>query len=199
MGMQMAAKAVSEDGVGRLNKFMAEGLATHLAFAVLREEMTEADAWKEQARNERARALCKMLPAKWPGIDVSWDLSAENYHRALDGVTVVEFARDFPEVQVVGVDTEDLHANLMPGSQRVKDPFSREYRAKTAGLVAHIERGGIVTPPFVRDIAGGLCFAGGNHRFGWARHRGVPKLPILIVRAEEPVIAAKLTTLSCWR
>jgi uncharacterized protein YoaH (UPF0181 family) len=195
----MRRNVLSEDGaVERLNKMMAQGLARHLAFAVLFEEMADADAWEEQARNERARKLAKTARTKWPEIDVSWDLSAENYHRSLDGVKAAEFARDFPEVEVVGVDIEDLHANLMRGSQRVKDPFSKEYKTKTAGLVSHLERGGIVTPPFVRHVAGGLCLAGGNHRFGWARHRGECKLPILILSAEKPVIATKLTTLSCW-
>ena len=140
-------------GVARLNRMIAEGLAQHLAFAVLNEEMTEADAREQQARNERARKLFKTARAKWPEIDVSWDTSPDNFHRSLDGAKAAEFARDFPDVEVVAVDIEDLHADLMQASQRVKDPVAKEYKAKTAGLVAHLERGGAVTPPACRGRA----------------------------------------------
>ena len=51
----MAGTAHPGDGVERLNRMIAEGLVQHLAFAVLNEEMTEADAWEQQARNKRAR------------------------------------------------------------------------------------------------------------------------------------------------
>jgi hypothetical protein len=131
-------------------------------------------------------------------VDIKWDISAENYFLALDGVSPAEFARDFSSVEIVGVDIEDLHVNLMPISQRLKDPLTKHYKLKTAGLVAHLESGGIVTPAFVRHVEGGLCFAGGNHRFGWARYRQQGRVPILVVSDEIVAIRANLVTFSSW-
>lgn len=193
----MVKNVMSEDAAERMNRMIRNGLTQRLALAVCREEMTETNAFKEQAQNERACNLSKTVEAEWPKIDVLWDICPERYHRSLDGVNATKFRQCFPVVEVVGTNAEDLHTNLDSTSQRVNNVFHSDYIAKTARLVAYLECGGAVTPPFVRHVNGGLYLAGGHHRFGWARHCRQSKLPILIVSEEKPVIEVELS-LSCW-
>src|SRR4051812_3079802 len=109
--------------LAEMNRLIRAGLPQHLAMAVLQGAMSENEASEEFTRNHRARQLASMRPEKWPEIDIEWDVSPQHFHLALDGVGPAEFKELFPEVKIVGVDTEELHGKLAPASQRAKDPF----------------------------------------------------------------------------
>lgn len=181
-----------------LNGLLREGIAQHLAFSVVEGKMTEAEARRQQKLANRSREIELLSNEEWPGLDVVWDLNPEHFHLALDQSTAAAFAEAFPSIEVAGVDIEELHRNLLRGSQRIAPPFDPLYRSKTGRLVAHLEAGGKATPPLVRRVETGVCLAGGNHRFGWARHRSQGKIPILIVVEERLALADRLTTLAPW-
>lgn len=122
-----------DESVERLNGLIAVGLTQYLALAVLRGEMDADEAREQQACNERSWKLRKMPKSKWPAIDVAWDVSPHSFHFALDAVKPADFEAAFALVEVVGVHIEDLHANLLPASQRVRPRFQRFINQRARG------------------------------------------------------------------
>lgn len=181
--------------IERFNRLTAAGIAARTALDVLDGKLTEADALADVRRRTAATALLKLREADRPQPDLAWDLSQANWHRALDHCEAADFAQHYPVAAVVSVAVDDLIANLAEAAQRRTGPWSKAYRHKTAGLVAHLEAGGQVSPPMVVVTSAGLAMAGGYHRLGWAQFRGARMLPLLVSRQELQTIRSRLATL----
>jgi len=187
---------MSEADIERLNALLRAGLARHLAFAVVEGRALEATAWAEHRVNQRGYQLLDLPNTAWPTPALVWDLTPVNWHHAMDGMAAEAFAADYPHVALFEVERAELEAVLAPGARRLKDPFSQAYRSKTARLVAHLESGAQVTPPFVVHTSAGWAFAGGYHRFGWACHLGLAKMPILVRAGEQARLASAAPSLT---
>lgn len=132
---------------------------------------------------------------KWPTPDLDWDLDAANFHRSMDIHSAEAFAQDFGEVGLYWVEVEDLVSALASTAKRASSPFDEAYRDKTRRLIAHLERGGKVSPPLIHWDAGldGLCLAGGYHRANWALHIKAGVIPILIRAIHLPMVELMIT------
>lgn len=180
--------------MSRVNALLTGGMKKHLAFAVVGGTITEEDAWTAQRRAARGKQLASIKPSAWPNFDIAWDTNPFQFHLALDGMTADKFAVLFTQIEVVGVESQELCANLVQASTRLAGPFSRRYKWKSAGIVAHLEDGGRLTPPLIRYNDEDVLIAGGNHRFGLARHKQMEKICVLILKAERAPLNALLRT-----
>lgn len=179
----------------RFNRLIAAGILAPTALDVLAGKVSEVEALADVRRRTAATALLKLKVADRPQPDLAWDLGRANWHRALDHCEAAAFAQHYPDAAVVSVVVDDLVANLAETAQRRTGPWSKAYRHKTGGLVAHLEAGGLVTPPMVVVTSAGLAMAGGYRRLGWAQFRGARMLPVLVSRQELQTIQSRLATL----
>lgn len=170
-------------------------MVTHLAFAVIAGEREENEAWVENTVSKRGFELLKLAPKRWPSPAINWDVDPANWHRSMDGMSAADFKTHFPDVELYTVDLAELDGALAPGARRLKGPFSKPYRSKTSRLVAHLESGGRVTPPFLNETAAGLGLAGGYHRLGWARHLALVDVPVLARTGQLTTLMARLPSL----
>jgi hypothetical protein len=176
---------MTEADLERLNGLLGRGMARHLAIAVVEGQTEVAVAWAEHAVSQRGYELLGQSPAAWPSPALVWDLAPANWHRAMDGLAAAAVAADYPDVALFEVDRDELEAALAPAARRLEDPFSETYRSKTALLVAHLESGAWVTPPFVV----------GYHRFGWACFLSLATIPILARSGEQALLATTAPSL----
>ena len=182
--------------VEKLNALIHAGLPTHLAMKVATGELSQAEGEAEARLAEAAEKLRQRPARRWPRVEVAWDLDPECFHRAMDDHTAASFAEAFPYVVAASVDRLELQASLRPGSLRVKGPLSPAYKSKTARLVAYLQAGGLVTPPFVRLCPDGLAVVGGNHRLGWAHHVAQDPLAILVELGDLTRLRVRLPSLA---
>jgi hypothetical protein len=103
----------------------------------------------------------------------------------MDGCSREQFESKF-SVALVDIDAVSLLKQLAHGSTRPRRRFSGIYKKKTLWLIAHLERGGLVSPPFIKYGSHGFTIDGGNHRFWWSRHIRQSRIPVLILRDSVP-------------
>ena len=165
------------------------GLSPLEALEVIEGKQLLCNVLAEKVINEKVEKLKKKHKAKWPSPPVKWDTVPERWYLSLDDHSTESFAMKFPDAELVWVDLAQLHDKLANGSKRVKDPFSSNYKCKTARLVVHLDDGGEVSPPMIIHNKAGLHIVGGNHRFGWARHITQLKIPVIICASQRTAIA----------
>jgi hypothetical protein len=182
--------------VERLNALIQAGMPTFLAMAVVDGKMTEVEAEARVRLSRAADKLRRLAAKRWPRVEVVWDLDPVRFHRAMDDHTAESFAAAFPDVVAASVGRLELQENLRTGSRREKGPLSRAYKSKTAGLVAYLQSGGAVTPPFLRLCPDGLAVVGGNHRLGWAHHCEQDPITILVEIKDWARLQARLASLT---
>jgi len=170
-------------------------MARHRAFAVLDGEIDESSAWVEQRIDTRGYELLGQSAEIWPNPALAWDLSPASWHKAMDGMTAADFAAAYPDVRLYEINRAKLEEVLASAARRVEGPFSESYRSKTSRLVAHLEAGQKVTPPFAMRTSAGWAFAGGYHRFGWACHLELASMPILARAGEQAQLASVVPSL----
>ena len=181
--------------IEKLNALIRAGLPTLLAMKVAAGDLSLAEGEAQARLAEAAEKLRQRPASRWPRVEVAWDIDPERFHRAMDDHTAASFAEAFPDVVAASVDRLELRANLRPGSLRVKGPLSSPYKSKTARLVAYLQTGGSVTPPFVRLCPDGLAVVGGNHRLGWADHMAQDPLTILVELGDWTRLQVRLPSL----
>lgn len=181
--------------LGRLNALLQGGMLRHLALAVIKGDREESKAWAENAVSKRGFELLELAPERWPTPAINWDVDPANWHRSMDGMSAADFKTHFPDVELYTVDLAELDGALAPRAQRLEGPFSECYRSKTSLLVAHLESGGRVTPPFLNETTAGLGLVGGYHRLGWARHLALVDVPVLVRTGQLTKLVARLPSL----
>lgn len=148
--------------------------------SVLRGDMTVDEVFDDRKLQEAEAELARIPLDQWPSPEIRWNENPADFHHSCDGVTRTEFAALHPDVVVMRADVEAVYDILAKAARREKDPFDEAYRSKTGKLIAHLERGGLVTPPFLWLSSAGVAFAGGNHRFAWARYTGAAEIPFVV-------------------
>jgi hypothetical protein len=162
---------------------------------VLGGKATEAEILDRRDLNAAEEVLRKTKRAAWPSPDIVWDLEPLNFHRSMDGMSAAEFATEFGDLETLWVEVDDLEAAFAPAAKRTGGPFDRPYLTKTRRLIAHLQRGGEVSPPLLHVQSGlaGLALAGGYHRTHWARHTGAGAIPVLVRKVHLDVVLSKIT------
>ena len=181
---------MDDEDTQKFNELIHEnGLSALEAIEVIEGKQLLCNVLAAKAINEKAEKLKKTPKAKWPSPPLKWDTSSERWHLSMDDHSAESFTMKFPDAELVWVDLVQLHGKLANGSRRVKDPFSSNYKCKTARLVVHLDDGGEVSPPMIIHTEAGLHIVGGNHRFGWARHIAQTKIPVIICASQRTAIA----------
>lgn len=168
-----------------LNIVNEHRLSPLVAMSVISGDLSLEQALQEKRCRARALQLSKAPPSRWPEVTLKWDESPANWHRSIDGSTASDFGSRFPNAELAWVNCALLHDRLGTNSTRKYDPFSRHYKSKSAGIVAHAELGGKLSPPLVTCSSQQLHIAGGNHRLALAKHMGQKFVPILYLAGER--------------
>jgi len=177
------------------NRLIADGVPASTALDVLLGKTTEAAAVEDARRRRAATAILALRARDRPRPPLVWDLSSAYWHRSLDNCDAAAFAAAYSDVAVFSVCRRELVEALSPYARRKSGPWSKLYRSKTAGLVAHLQAGGEVTPPLVIEGRDGLALAGGYHRLGWAHYCKIVRMPVLLSRTIEPLVVHRLPSL----
>ncbi|MBL3587495.1 hypothetical protein JMM61_19320 [Rhodovulum sulfidophilum] len=170
------------------------GFAIGEAYAVVYGGENYEDVRAKKVKHEKSFALLEKKNSEWPMPKVIWDLAPEHWHLSMDGHDVQSFRLKFPDAAVMSVKTSQLSNILAAHSRRLGDPFSPNYRSKSAALVVHLQEGGRVSPAMTLLDAGGLHVVGGNHRLGWAMYLKQEEIPILIRSLDRKEIEELLKT-----
>ncbi len=167
----------------------------HQVLAVLSGKSTEAEIVERRVLDAAEAHLRMIAQDQWPAPDLDWDLDPANFHRSLDGASAGTFGQDFGDAEVHWVEVKDLEAALASTARRTGSPFDQAYLSKTRRLIAHLNRGGKVSPPLIHWDAGldGLALAGGYHRMNWALHIQAGTIPVLIRARHLELVKLRVT------
>ena len=171
------------------------GWTPHQILAVMTGKSTEAEVVDRRELDAAEARLRQTGQDQWPTPDLDWDLDPANFHRSMDTYTAEAFAEDFGDVGLYWIEVEGLVGALASTARRTGSPFDQAYLSKTRRLIAHLDRGGKVTPPLIHWDAGldGLALAGGYHRTNWALHTKAGVIPVLIRAAHFEMVKLKVT------
>lgn len=160
---------------------IAEGRETAAEILEQKRISADAEAWASDERNLSAPREPK------------WDLAPERYALSLDGEHAAEFAKHYPLIDVLWVDSGELYAKLADFAKPSSGPWSGDHRSRSIVTAYRWSIGLGVTPPFVRPHENReILIQGGNHRLRLAHHYGAAKIPILVERHEAGAVKSIL-------
>lgn len=160
--------------------------------AVHEKKLTLEEALAKKALANRAWEIRKLSADQRPIVSMVWDLNPTQWHRAMDDHTAASLQKQFPALGGYWVELNELDQYLADISRRKDGPFSERYISRTTGIIAHLENGGILSPPLLVEGADGLAVVGGNHRLDMARHYGDDEVPILIEAKIRALYATRI-------
>lgn len=152
----------------------------------------EPIAVAKEAIDERAQLILLSDKNKPTYTDVKWDLNPDRFYLSLDGYSDEEFYKHYGRPDVVYIDTIKFNNTMHPSIQRNGDPFFFGDPKKMAELIAYLEYGGRVTPPFLLYNNDQVVIGGGNHRFTLAFSCNQIRIPVLIERENMDVIIERI-------
>ena len=111
-----------------------------------------------------------------PELNICWDLSADNFIKALDGSCEDEFNSSYPNGFAIGkVEVSKIY-ELLEGSLKIYDScdlWKTADKSKTLEVIKNWHKGVALTPPLLSISYNNLIsIVGGNHRFNVARIYG---------------------------
>lgn len=152
----------------------------------------EPIAVSNAAIDNRANEILLLEKYKPNFTDIKWDLNPDHFYLSMDSYSREDFYNYYGCPEIVYIDTIKFNNNMHPSIQRNEDPFFLGDRNKMAALIAYLELGGQITPPFLLYNMDKVVIGGGNHRFTLAFSCNQTQIPVLIERENMDDIMANI-------
>lgn len=145
-------------------------------------EIQRAVEWCEVAGNRTIRPCPQ------------WDVDPRNFYFAGDGWNADKL--DSTGYLVLYADTSEIIENLHEREWIESDPWSENYKPKTAVIAFRWYNGLPVTPPLLKIYDKTLLIQGGHHRLRYAHFLNAHRVPFLVARDKISRVEAILCSAS---
>lgn len=164
----------------------SEGMTTDEVCAVMRgRDLEEYRKEKELRLRIHADAQKYMLApvSEWPNIKIIWDTSKNSQRFSLDGVSLEDFQKFYPQGFCLGwVALDEFDKKLCHFSRRDDgELWAIGFQSRLAYLIVYLAEGRPISPPLAKPLPSKeIIFCGGHHRYAIAKAIGETEIPIHI-------------------
>lgn len=117
----------------------------------------------------------------WPTIKINWDVSINSQRFSLDGVSLEDFQKFYPQGFCLGWVALDAFDRILCHFSRRDDGelWKVGFQSRLAYLIVYLSEGRPISPPLAKPLPSKeIILCGGHHRYAIAKAIGESEIPI---------------------